>query len=156
VLATSKFKNEFSYLTESVILIAEEKFLSIFDRIGNKLASIAISVPVLDIQTLGGTEEQSFTVLFENNEIATYRIKTFEARTKDASEALIQEKPTEKKIEKAMFEEERRANLKEQAMKAYNETDNVNLDDVKFTNLQIMRLRGKIYISILSSDNYLM
>jgi len=113
-------------------------------------------VPVLDIQTLGGTEEQSFTVLFENNEIATYRIKTFEARTKDASEALIQEKPTEKKIEKAMFEEERRANLKEQAMKAYNETDNVNLDDVKFTNLQIMRLRGKIYISILSSDNYLM
>lgn len=101
-------------------------------------------------------EDSSFTVLLATKEIVTFKLKIFESRSKEESDDLIQKKTNEKKIEKIMIEEERRGDLKQQVLKAFNETSETDIDGINFTSIQLMRLRGKIYVAVVSSDNYLM
>lgn len=49
IIPTKKFKNEFSVQTDSLVLIAEEKELTLFDKLGNKLSSVTLDQSILDL-----------------------------------------------------------------------------------------------------------
>lgn len=89
-------------------------------------------------------------MLFKNYEIVSYKVKIFESRVKEGSEDLIQTKSKDKKQEKVTIEEDKRGNLKEQVLKAFNSTEEAQ--PIDFSSFQIMRLRGKVYLALLSPE----
>jgi hypothetical protein len=123
-----------------------------------KHMDIQLNSTIIDIQLSPSTEEQSFSLLLADETVLTYRFKVVEAEAEAQEESItgVQKKSkANKKVDKLFCGLERKADLRELANRSYNGTKTLD-PEVKFNEFVQMRLRGKLYFAVLSSDNCVM